>query len=149
MSNLQSRIGFFLIIFGTALLVTACGSQEKSAPNHSTPATRPVQEVTMDNGVDLTPTSIEGIYRADGFWVSVKAGTITIRLVGGGYSGLYWKGTAPDNNVGTFTSQGDVGLLASSIVGSQASSKVFHTTDHSISFEFSALGATRTVEATR
>jgi hypothetical protein len=79
---------------------------------------------------------------------TINDGEINIKLNSPSSSALYWSGTWPALPTGdkqTVTSVGNREILDQSVLGSQAATKVFTYKDGTLSFEFTALGVTKTI----
>jgi hypothetical protein len=98
------------------------------------------------------PTNLNGtwVYTSDGYAMvaEVKDDTILVNLKLRDDIGLYWAGDfknpAKDGDV--FTSKANVEQLKASLFGSQDSAKEFKIVDGKITFQFTIMGTTRTIE---
>ena len=85
----------------------------------------------------------------------IKDGTITIYLVNKKEDTkmLYWQGTVPTPDTTEdkydFTSEADTEALSQSLLGSQDKTKDFKYENGVLSFDFTALGTTKTIKMER
>lgn len=148
-----------LVMLGTSILLAgtlgACGGAPANSNQGST-ATEQKQEQKQ-------PLSLDGTWQATNsadpststMEAEIKDGTITIYLVSvkEDTKMLYWQGTipAPDttDDKYNFTSEADTEALSKSIMGSQDKTKDFKYENGVLSFDFSAMGATKTIKMER
>lgn len=89
------------------------------------------------------------------FEAEIKDNVITIYFVDkkADTKSLYWQGTAPapdtTDDKYNFTSQADTDALSKSLFGSQDKTKDFKYENGVLSFDFSALGTTKTIKMER
>lgn len=100
------------------------------------------------------PTSLSGSYSMQhkdfGMDAVVTDTTITITMDSGGFTGLYWAGTfASAENKSIVVSQANREALSKSALASGAETKTFTVGHNTISFQFTMLGVTKTVELGR
>lgn len=138
---------------GVALVLTlgACSGQ---AQNTST-GTQEATPVEQKKPLDLTGkwhATNSGDEAAATMEAEIKDGTITIYLINKkeDTKSLYWQGTvpAPDttDDKYNFTSQADTEALSQSLLGSQDKTKDFKYENGVLSFDFTALGTTKTIK---
>ena len=148
-----------LALLGTSILLAGalggCGGAPTSSNQGST-ATEQKQEQKQ-------PLSLDGTWQATNsadpatstMEAEIKDGTITIYLVSvkEDTKMLYWQGTvpAPDttDNKYNFTSEADTEALSKSIMGSQDKTKDFKYENGVLSFDFTAMGTTKTIKMER
>lgn len=126
----------FVMLFA-ALMLGFAGCSNAATPT-----------VTNDNIVETWKYDSNGVE----FESFIENGVITISLVGDGSRALYWKGTfvVPDNDGKKFVveSKADTFALKGSMLGSTDPTKTFTYDNRKLSFEFGAMGVTKTVEMT-
>jgi len=98
------------------------------------------------------PTNYDGTYVfTDGEFAmvgEVKQDTILVNLKLGNDTGLYWSGNFKSvvKNGDTITSKANVDQLKTSLYGSQDAAKEFKIVDGKITFSFTMMGVTKTIE---
>ena len=141
---------------GVALVLSlgACSRQTQNTSTGAQEATPAEQKKPLDlsgkwqatNSADPATSTMEA---------EIKEGTITIYLVNvkEDTKMLYWQGTVstPDTTDDryNFTSEADTEALSKSIMGSQDKTKDFKYENGVLSFDFSAMGATKTIKMER
>jgi hypothetical protein len=106
--------------------------------------------------VQLNPTVLSGEWHQsnppDGVSVTaeISSDSIQIMVKMDGTEGIYWLGSFdPKIIAGTIESQGDSDAMALEIFASQESVKTFTYKDGTLSFQFSMLGISQTIQLTR
>lgn len=138
---------------GVALVLTlgACSGQAQNTSTSTQEATPAEQKKPLDltgkwhatNSADPATSTMEA---------EIKDGTITIYLVNKKEDTkmLYWQGTVPTPDTTEdkydFTSEADTEALSKSIMGSQDKTKDFKYENGVLSFDFTALGTTKTIK---
>lgn len=148
-----------LVLLGTSILLAgtlgACGGAPANSNQEST-ATEQKQEQKQ-------PLSLDGTWQATNsadpatstMEAEIKEGTITIYLVNvkEDTKMLYWQGTIPTPDTTDdkydFTSEADTEALSKSIMGSQDKTKDFKYENGVLSFDFTAMGTTKTIKMER
>ena len=141
---------------GVALVLTlgACSGQAQSTSTSTQEATPVEQKKPLDLTGKWHATN-SGDEAAATMEAEIKDGTITIYLINKkeDTKSLYWQGTvpAPDttDNKYDFTSQADTEALSQSLLGSQDKTKDFKYENGVLSFDFTALGTTKTIKMER
>ena len=88
--------------------------------------------------------SLNGTWKADGFEAVIADNSIEVNIVDQDTSSLYWKGTFPAGSE-TVTSEADTEALSESMLGSQATTKIFIVKDNEISFKITVMGTSKVV----
>ena len=143
-------------VAGAALALTlgACSGQPQGNATNQQQAAPVEQKKPLDltgkwhatNSADESSATFEA---------EIKDGVITIYFVNKkeDTKSLYWQGTvpAPDttDDKYDFTSQADTDALSKSLFGSQDKTKDFKYENGVLSFDFSALGTTKTIKMER
>lgn len=144
-------------VAGAALALTlgACGGAPTSSNQGST-APEQKQEQKQSLSLDGTWQATNSADPATSTMeAEIKDGTITIYLVSvkEDTKMLYWQGTipAPDttDDKYNFTSEADAEALSKSIMGSQDKTKDFKYENGVLSFDFTAMGTTKTIKMER
>lgn len=148
-----------LVLLGTSILLAgtlgACGGAPTSSNQGST---TPEQKQEQKQ-----PLSLDGTWQATNsadpatstMEAEIKEGTITIYLVNvkEDTKMLYWQGTVPTPDTTEdkydFTSEADTEALSQSLLGSQDKTKDFKYENGVLSFDFTALGTTKTIKMER
>lgn len=143
-------------VAGAALALTlgACSGQPQSNATNQQQAAPVEQKKPLDltgkwhatNSADESSATFEA---------EIKDNVITIYFVDkkADTKSLYWQGTAPapdtTDDKYNFTSQADTDALSKSLFGSQDKTKDFKYENGVLSFDFSALGTTKTIKMER
>ncbi len=143
-------------VAGAALALTlgACSGQPQGNATNQQQAAPVEQKKPLDltgkwhatNSADESSATFEA---------EIKDNVITIYFVDkkADTKSLYWQGTAPAPNTTddkyNFTSQADTDALSKSLFGSQDKTKDFKYENGVLSFDFSALGTTKTIKMER
>lgn len=128
-------LSVFMVVF-----MTACGSSTGSNDN---PFNAPNPVINWEGTWTQTDDS-------DAFTAvaTIQDGQINITLNNPEGKALYWSGTwtaLPEGDNQSITSVANREVLDQSIMGSQAPTKVFTYKKGTLSFEFTALGVTKTI----
>lgn len=144
------------LALAAALLLTGCagGTTPADPPAPGETATEEAPQPEVEAPADLTGTWKTVDNASEDAWqeVTIAADTITINWVsdGGDTTALYWVGTYDAPTAAgdfTWTSKADTEALASSIMGSTDTEKVFTYEGEQLSWQVSALGVTKKVRA--
>lgn len=143
-------------VAGAALVFTlgACSGQPQGNATNQQQAAPVEQKKPLDltgkwhatNSADESSATFEA---------EIKDNVITIYFVDkkADTKSLYWQGTAPapdtTDDKYNFTSQADTDALSKSLFGSQDKTKDFKYENGVLSFDFSALGTTKTIKMER
>ena len=143
-------------VAGAALALTlgACSGQPQGNATNQQQAAPVEQKKPLDltgkwhatNSADESSVTFEA---------EIKDNVITIYFVDkkADTKSLYWQGTAPapdtTDDKYNFTSQADTDALSKSLFGSQDKTKDFKYENGVLSFDFSALGTTKTIKMER
>lgn len=143
-------------VAGAALVFTlgACSGQPQGNATNQQQAAPVEQKKPLDltgkwhatNSADESSATFEA---------EIKDNVITIYFVDkkADIKSLYWQGTAPapdtTDDKYNFTSQADTDALSKSLFGSQDKTKDFKYENGVLSFDFSALGTTKTIKMER
>ena len=141
---------------GVALVLTlgACSGQAQSTSTSTQEATPAEQKKPLDLSGKWHATN-SGDEAAATMEAEIKDGTITIYLINKKEDTkmLYWQGTVPTPDTTEdkydFTSEADTEALSKSIMGSQDKTKDFKYENGVLSFDFTALGTTKTIKMER
>ncbi len=141
--------GIIAIVLGLFLMaaLTGCGGPDAPSANSvSTPASAPAsapEETSMIN--------LDGTWKGGDpdfmFVATIKNDTISMQIDMGDTKALYWQGTfVSEVEEGTvITSAADTEALNASLLGSTEKTKEFITGSDVITFDFGAMGVTKTV----
>ena len=142
-------------VAGVALALTlgACSGQPQGNATNQQQAA-PVEQ---KKPLDLTGKwhATNSADESSAFEAEIKDNVITIYFVDkkADTKSLYWQGTAPapdtTDDKYNFTSQADTDALSKSLFGSQDKTKDFKYENGVLSFDFSALGTTKTIKMER
>ena len=141
---------------GVALVLTlgACSGQAQNTSTGTQETTPAEQKKPLDLTGKWHATN-SGDEAAATMEAEIKDGTITIYLVNKkeDTKSLYWQGTVPAPDTADdkydFTSQADTEALSQSLLGSQDKTKDFKYENGVLSFDFAALGTTKTIKMER
>lgn len=143
-------------VAGAALALTlgACSGQPQGNATNQQQAAPVEQKKPLDLSGKWHATNSADEASAT-FEAEIKDGVITIYFVNKkeDTKSLYWQGTvpAPDttDDKYDFTSEADTEALSQSLFGSQDKTKDFKYENGVLSFDFSALGTTKTIKMER
>ncbi|WP_311141567.1 hypothetical protein [Lancefieldella rimae] len=138
---------------GVALVLTlgACSGQAQSTSTSTQETASVEQKKPLDLSGKWHATN-SGDEAAATMEAEIKDGTITIYLVNKKEDTkmLYWQGTVPTPDTTEdkydFTSEADTEALSQSLLGSQDKTKDFKYENGTLSFDFTALGTTKTIK---
>ena len=138
---------------GVALVLTlgACFGQAQSTSTSTQESTPAEQKKPLDLSGKWHATN-SGDEAAATMEAEIKDETITIYLVNKKEDTkmLYWQGTVPTPDTTEdkydFTSEADTEALSQSLLGSQDKTKNFKYENGVLSFDFTALGTTKTIK---
>ena len=113
-------------------------AQEQKAPEQKAP-------LSLDGTWKQVNSEADDSYQE----AVISDGTITINWISPDTKSLYWVGTIPEiettDDEFSWTSEGDIDEMASSIMASTSETKDFAYADGELTYELSALGVTTTV----
>ena len=136
------------------LTLGACSGQAQSTSTGTQEATPAEQKKPLDLSGNWHATN-SGDEAAATMEAEIKDGTITIYLINKKEDTkmLYWRGTVPTPDTTEdkydFTSEADTEALSQSLLGSQDKTKDFKYENGVLSFDFTALGTTKTIKMER
>lgn len=137
-----------------AITLGACSGQPQGNATGSQESTPVEQKKLLDLSGKWHATNSADEASAT-FEAEVKDGVITIYFVNKkeDTKSLYWQGTVPTPDTTedkyNFTSEADTEALSQSLFGSQDKTKDFKYENGVLSFDFSALGTTKTIKMER
>lgn len=148
MSNPRRFIASMLILVGLSMLTAACGHSRNMDPR-SVPAAAVQVDLSgswhqAHNGVPNTTMH-----------AVVSGNVITIMLAmatdssSDQVTGIYWQGSFDPTKTGVQTSTADKDAMADALLASEDPTKTFTCDGNTISFPFSILGVSTTVELSR
>ena len=137
-------------IVGVLLLTTGCstGTPVTEVSGNQRVTSTPSATVETTEAPTKEPVSLEGSWSAEGVKAVVSDGIITVNIIDGDTSWLFWKGTFT-SKTGTVLSNGDRDALDSSMMGSTETQKPIKVNETTIEFDFSMMGATKHVIVTK
>lgn len=141
------KLAFALLV----LIVALCGCSTSDSAKTSAQVVSASPE---------TPVNLEGEWKSVTdtggttlMFATIENDSIVVKIVSDDVSSLYWKGTffAPqkDGNTLRVESAADKAALDASLMGSGADAKTFTYKNKQLSFDFTALGTTRTIKMER
>ncbi|MFT8705370.1 hypothetical protein [Bifidobacterium aquikefiricola] len=153
---MQAKLIAVMVSLVAVLALSACGSTPDTSTAQGTPdTTSPSSSIEPAAPLDLTGTWASKSDDASDttMQATVKDSTIEINWVTPDSTSLYWTGSyeAPTEATDTYswTSQGDTETMSSALLASQDSTKDFTYENGELTFETSALGATKTIRLHR
>lgn len=146
------RVGWVIATVLAALAIGLLAAVIVQGSNSAAPQVMPTEITAPGEIVDLPLPDLSGEWSAEDngvvFAASITDELIRIRLVNGNSSMIYWNGTFDSRSASGVTLVSNK-IYLDEIILSGSDSKDFLVEDNTISFEFKAVGMTKTVVLTR